>query len=110
MEANIDILFAIAALKMRKHGFNVKLEVYIECENQLRNWNKYYTDLYNNAIAEADKVTYVNKSEHLNDKNVLMLGGCTRLLMFSSNLKEITERYVNYAEKEGIRTEIVNNI
>ena len=43
-------------------------------------------------------------------KNVLMLGGCTRLLMFSSNLKEITERYVNYAEKEGIRTEIVNNI
>lgn len=111
MALGIDTLFAIATLRLRKQGYNLKLEACIPCKNQSCKWSKDSVDLYNLILESAHLVTYVSDEEYtpwcMQDRNKYMVDGCNRVLAVWDGTKGGTGNCVNYAKSVGAHIDIV---
>lgn len=115
MALGIDTLFAIAAIRLKKSGYLVKLECCIPCIKQYSKWNPSAVDLYHKILAEADLVTYVSKEPYtawcMNDRNEYMVdNGCNRVLAVWDGTKGGTGNCVQYAIKQQVPIIVVTPI
>lgn len=109
MALGVDMIFAIAVLRLKKQGYDIKLHCAIPCRNHSSKWTKAYQDLYNYILKHADIFKLVSDEEYkpylMQKRNDYMVDNSDKIIAVWDGSKGGTYNCVKYAEKQ--RKEII---
>lgn len=112
MALGVDTMFAIAALRLKKRGYNIELECCIPCSNHSSRWLPDSVKVYNQILEHADKITFVSNKPYsptcMQDRNKYMVNGCDFVLAIWDGTPGGTSNCVSYAKSQGKQINIIN--
>ncbi|MES9681640.1 SLOG family protein [Gottfriedia acidiceleris] len=112
MALGADTIFALVALKLKRQGYDVKLEAAIPCTAHASQWPQQSQDQWKNIVEQSDVVTYVSKLLYkpylMQKRNEYMVNQCHELLAIFDGSAGGTANCVKYAEQKGKKIVLIN--
>ena len=112
MAIGCDMYFAEAVLALRQRHPDLVLEAAIPCDSQADRWNRPQREQYAALLGQCDLVTYVS---HLYSpgcmmkRNQYMIDSSSLLLACFNGRSSGTMSTILYAERQGVRTIILDS-
>ena len=106
MALGIDTMYALIALGLKQHDYNVTLEAAIPCKDHSSKWfNKVDVDRWHDIVAAADIVTQVSDKAYdykcMQDRNEYMVDTCDLLIAVWDGTPGGTANCIKYAKKQN---------
>lgn len=112
MALGADMLFALAVIKLKREGYNIKLHCAIPCRNHNENWNQDSKILYNHILKNADIVKLVSDEDYkpylMQKRNEYMVDNADKVIAVWDGSKSGTYNCVKYAEKQNKEIIVIN--
>ena len=101
--------YAAAAVRTAQHmGYDVKLHIYVPCNNQSEKWNEAQKRVYNSILSLADYVDMVDRPYFdgcMKIRNYKMVDNSAYCIAYyheNSSFRSGTGQTVRYAKKQGL--------
>lgn len=101
-----DTVCASMIISMKQMGYNIKLHMAIPCKGQEENWHYNQIKLYNEIIAEADKVDYLQQAYSdgcMLKRNMYIVDKSSYCISYLRRSWGGTKKTVEYATKKGLK-------
>lgn len=112
MALGADTLFALAVIKLKQEGYDIKLHCAIPCRNHSKNWNNSDQTLYNYILKNADEVKLVSDEDYrpylMQKRNEYMVDHADKVIAVWDGSKGGTYNCVKYAEKQDKEIIVIN--
>ena len=112
MALGADILFALAVIKLKCEGYNIKLHCAIPCRHHSDKWAYDSKVLYNYILKSADYVKLVSDEEYkpwlMQKRNEYMVDQSDKVIAVWDGSKSGTYNCVKYAEKQNKEIIVIN--
>ncbi len=111
MAIGCDTYFAEAVLALKSRHGDVTLEAAIPCDDQAARWNRKQQERYDELLKQCDERTYVSHAYSPNcmmKRNEYMIDRSSVLLACFNGQSSGTMKTILYAERNGIRTIILD--
>lgn len=105
MALGADTLFALAVIKLKQEGYDIKLHCAIPCRNHSKNWNNSDQTLYSYILKNADEVKLVSDEDYrpylMQKRNEYMVDHADKVIAVWDGSKGGTYNCVKYAEMQN---------
>lgn len=112
MALGTDMLFALAVIKLKQEGIDIKLHCAIPCRNHSSKWNQDSQALYNFILKNADMVKLVSDEDYkpylMQKRNEYMVDNADKVIAVWDGSKSGTYNCVKYAEKQNKEVVVIN--
>lgn len=106
MALGVDTVFALAVLKLKDLGFDIKLHCAIPCKNHSSKWIKESIDQYNRILNQADNVVTVTDDTYqpwmMQKRNEYMVDLADKVIAVWDGSSGGTSNCIKYAKKKNI--------
>lgn len=112
MALGADMLFALAVIKLKQEGYDIKLHCAIPCRNHSNKWAYDSKVLYNYILKNADYVKLVSDEEYkpylMQKRNEYMVDQSDKVIAVWDGSKSGTYNCIKYAEKRNKEIIVIN--
>lgn len=107
-----DTLFALVVLKLKRQGYNIKLECAIPCNNHGSKWPHDSQELYKSILNSADKTTLVTDKSYMpylmQIRNKYMVDNADLVIAVWDGSPGGTKNCIDYAKEQCKEVCILN--
>ena len=110
LAAGCDLYFAEAILALRRQGATLTLEAAVPFDDQAERWNKGQQARYADLLSRCDQITHVSHlytPDCMLRRNEYMIDRSSLLLACFAGTNGGTMKTILYAQRSGIKTEIL---
>lgn len=101
-----DTIVAKEILTLKDEGQDVKLHVYVPCNNQSERWSISDKNTYNEILARADYAYMVDKPYYdgcMRERNYKMVDNASICICYYTGKTSGTSQTVNYAKRRNLQ-------